>query len=88
MANTVTSLKRVRITERRTAINRARKSRIKGAIKVMRKLLADKNVDEATKQLPTVFSVVDRGAKQGVIKKNTAARYKSRLAHRLKAIAA
>jgi small subunit ribosomal protein S20 len=88
MANTFTSLKRVRITERRTAINRARKSRIKGAIKVMRKLLADKNVDEATKQLQKVFSVVDRGAKQGVIKKNTAARYKSRLAHRLKAISA
>lgn len=88
MANTVTSIKRVRITERRTAINRARKSRIKGAIKVMRKLLADKNLGEATKQLQTVFSVVDRGAKQGVIKKNTAARYKSRLAHRLKAIAA
>jgi small subunit ribosomal protein S20 len=88
MANTVTSLKRIRITERRTAINRARKSRIKGAIKVMRKFLADKNLDEATKQLRTVFSVVDRGAKQGVIKKNTAARYKSRLAHRLKAIAA
>jgi small subunit ribosomal protein S20 len=54
----------------------------------MRKLLADKNVDEATKQLQKVFSVVDRGAKQGVIKKNTAARYKSRLAHRLKAISA
>jgi len=88
MANTVTSLKRVRITERRTAINRARKSRIKGAIKTMRKLLAEKNLDEATKHLTTVYSVVDRGAKQGVIKKNTAARYKSRLAHRLKAIAA
>jgi len=88
MANTVTSLKRVRITERRTAINRARTSRLKGAIKVIRKVLAEKNVAEATKQLPTLFSIVDRSAKTGIIKKNTAARYKSRLARRLKAIAA
>jgi len=88
MANTVTSIKRIGITERRTATNRARRSRIKGVIKIMRKLLADKNHGEATKQLTQVFSIVDRGAKWGVIKKNTAARYKSRLARRLKAIAA
>ncbi len=88
MANTVTSLKRVRITDRRTEVNRTRRSRIKGAIKIMRKHLAEKNVSEATKQLTTVFSIVDRGAKWGVIKKNTAARYKSRLSSRLKAIAA
>ena len=88
MANTVTSIKRIGITDRRTATNRARRSRIKGVIKVMRKLLADKNLGEATKQLTQVFSIVDRGAKWGVIKKNTAARYKSRLARRLKAIAA
>jgi small subunit ribosomal protein S20 len=88
MANTVTALKRVRITDRRTAANRARRSRIKGAIKIMRKHLADKNVSEATKQLPLVFSIVDRGAKWGVLKKNTAARYKSRLTRRLKALAA
>lgn len=88
MANTVTSIKRIGITERRTAANRARKSRIKGAIKVMRKHLADKNVAEATKHLPSLFSIVDRGAKWGVIKKNSADRYKSRLSRRLKAIAA
>ena len=87
MANTVTSIKRIGITDRRTATNRARRSRIKGVIKIMRKLLADKNLGEATKQLTQVFSIVDRGAKWGVIKKNTAARYKSRLARRLKAIA-
>ena len=55
MANTVTSIKRIGITERRTANNRARKSRIKGAIKVMRKHLADTNVVEATKHLPALF---------------------------------
>jgi len=88
MANTVTSLKRVRITEKRTAINRARKSRMRTAIKVMRKLLEAKKAPEATAELSKVFSVVDRAAKQGIIKKNTAARYKSRLHKRVKALAA
>jgi small subunit ribosomal protein S20 len=88
MANTVTSLKRVRITEKRTEINRARKSRMRTAIKVMRKLLEAKKTTEATAELPKVFSVVDRAAKQGIIKKNTAARYKSRLHKRVKALAA
>lgn len=88
MANTVTSLKRVRITEKRTEINRARKSRMRTAIKVMRKLLEAKKATEATAELPKVFSVVDRAAKQGIIKKNTAARYKSRLHKRVKALAA
>jgi small subunit ribosomal protein S20 len=88
MANTVSALKRVRVTERRTEINRARKSRMKSAIKTMRKLIAEKNIDNATKGLPALFSTMDRMAKTGVIKKNTAARYKSRISKRVKALAA
>ena len=61
---------------------------MKGVIKTMRKLLAEKNVAEATKHLVEVYSIVDRAAKWGVIKKNTASRYKSRLSHRVKALAA
>lgn len=88
MANTVSAIKRIRITEKRTAVNRARSSRVKGALKVMRKLIAEKKVTEATAQLSSVYSILDRAAKWGVIKKNTASRYKSRLNHRLKALAA
>ena len=88
MANTVSALKRVRITERRTAVNRARKSRLRHQIRAMRRLLDQKDVAGATKIIPQTFSVVDRAAKWGIIKKNTAARYKSRLTLRLRKVAA
>lgn len=88
MANTVSALKRVRITECRTAVNRARKSRLRHQIRAMRRLLDQKDVDGATKIIPQTFSVVDRAAKWGIIKKNTAARYKSRLTLRLRKVAA
>jgi small subunit ribosomal protein S20 len=88
MANTVTALKRVRMTERRTAINRARKSRLRHGIRKLRRLLEAKDVQAATAALPATFSLVDRAAKWGIIKKNTAARYKSRLTLRLRKLAA
>ncbi len=88
MANTVSSLKRVRITERRTLINRMRKSRLKHQIRAMRRLLDQKDAQGASKLIPGTFSLVDRAAKWGIIKKNTAARYKSRLTLRLRHITA
>lgn len=88
MANTISSLKRVRETERRTEFNRARKSRLRHAIRSLRRLIEAKNGAEATKTLPATFSAIDKAAKQGVIKKNTASRYKSRLTARVKTLAA
>ena len=88
MANTVSALKRVRITKRRTEINRARKTRLRLQIRAMRLLLKGKDKDGATTALPKTFSVIDRAAKTGIIKKNTPARYKSRLSARVKALAA
>ena len=88
MANTVSSLKRVRITERRTAINRSRKSRLRHQIRAMRRLIEHKDAQGAAKTLPATFSLVDRAAKWGIIKKNTAARYKSRLTLRLRKLTA
>jgi small subunit ribosomal protein S20 len=88
MANTVSSLKRVRITERRTGINRSRKSRLRHQIRAMRRLMDQKDAQGATKTLPATFSLVDRAAKWGIIKKNTAARYKSRLTLRLRKLTA
>lgn len=88
MANTVTALKRVRITERRTAINRTRKTRLRHGIRAMRRLLESKDVKSATALVPKTYSLIDRAAKWGIIKKNTAARYKSRLTLRLRKLAA
>jgi small subunit ribosomal protein S20 len=86
MANTVSALKRVRITERRTRINRARKSRLRHQIRKLRRLIAAHDVAGAQAVLPQTYSLIDRAAKWGIIKRNTAARYKSRLTLRLKAL--
>ncbi len=84
MANTVSALKRVRIAERRTAINRTRRRRLRHQIRAMRRLLDAKDANAAAALAPKTFSLIDRSAKWGIIKKNTAARYKSRLTLRLR----
>lgn len=88
MANHVSALKRVRATERKTEVNRLRKSRMRTQIKKLRKLLAAKDVNGLQRELPLTYSIVDRAAKWGIIKKNTAARYKSRLTARVSAVSA
>lgn len=86
MANTVTAIKRIRITDRRTQVNKARKSRLRFQLRSIRRVLQTGNATEATAALPKLFSAVDRAAKAGIIKKNTASRYKSRLTTRVKAL--
>ena len=87
MANTYSALKRVRQTERRTEFNRRSRSRLRHQIRLMRRALTEKNAQKAGALLPETFSVIDRAAKAGVIKQNTAARYKSNLHTRVKALA-
>jgi small subunit ribosomal protein S20 len=54
----------------------------------MRRLLDAKDVNGAKAALPETYSLVDRAAKWGIIKKNTAARYKSRLTARFSSLTA
>jgi small subunit ribosomal protein S20 len=88
MANTFSALKRMRQTERRTAINRMRKSRLRHQIRAIRRAIEGKDATAAQALLPQTFSLVDRSAKWGIIKQNTAARYKSRIVKRLRALSA
>lgn len=88
MANTISALKRMRQTKRRTAVNRARKSRLRHQIRAFRRLLESKDAEAAQAALPKTFALIDRAARWGIIKRNTAARYKSRLTLRLKSLAA
>jgi small subunit ribosomal protein S20 len=87
MANTLSALKRMRQTKRKTVVNRLRKSRLRHQIRSMRRLIASKDAKGANGALSATFSLIDRSARWGIIKKNTAARYKSRISARLKAIA-
>ncbi len=87
MANTYSALKRARQTERRTEFNRQNKSKLRHQIRAMRRALASKDANAAAAALPRTFSIIDQSAKKGIIKKNTAARYKSKLHTRVKALA-
>jgi small subunit ribosomal protein S20 len=88
MANTYGALKRMRQTERRTEFNRKNKTRLRHQIRAMRRALTGKDAKAAAELLPVTFSIIDRSAKSGIIKKNTAARYKSKLHGRVKALTA
>jgi len=87
MANTFSALKRARQEKRRTEINRTRKTRLRHQIRTLRRLLDKSDAKGAQAVVPQTYSIIDRAARWGIIKKNTAARYKSRLTARLKALA-
>jgi len=87
MANTYSSLKRARQTKQKTQVNAMRKTRMRHQVRTMRRLLEEKDVPGAAAALPRTFSAIDRAAKFGIIKDNTAARYKSKLALRVKSLA-
>jgi small subunit ribosomal protein S20 len=61
------------------AMNDRNKKNIKESVKKIEKLVKEKKQIEAKKLLPEAYSVIDKAAKRGVIKKNTASRKKSRL---------
>jgi small subunit ribosomal protein S20 len=87
MANTISALKRVRQEARRTAVNRVRKARLRHQIRDLRRLLEKKDAAAAQALMSKTFSLIDRAAKWGIVKKNTAARYKSRLTAGVKRLA-
>ncbi|MDQ3282092.1 MAG: 30S ribosomal protein S20 [Acidobacteriota bacterium] len=78
MANIASAEKQRRQAEKRKARNRAGKSTLRTALKKARTAIAGGDADKET--LSTSFSVIDKAAKSGLIKDNTADRYKSRLA--------
>ena len=87
MANHVSALKRARQTERRTAVNRANKSRLRTALRGFRESLAKGDKKTAETHFRTTASLIDKAIQKGTIHANTAARYKSRLSARLNALA-
>ena len=87
MANTKSAEKRNRQAEKRRARNRAVTSRLRTTIKRTRAALEETKGDDAAPILQATHSEIDRAAKKGVLKKNPANRYKSRLAKAAKATA-
>jgi small subunit ribosomal protein S20 len=86
MANTPQSKKRARQSERRYAVNKARRSRIRTYLRKVEEAIASGDKDAAAAALKAAQPELMRGVTKGVVHKNTAARKMSRLSSRVKAI--
>jgi small subunit ribosomal protein S20 len=83
MANHFSALKRARQTEKRTEANRANRSRLKTSLRSLREALAKRDKAAAQQSYQQTASALDKAIQKGVLHKNTAARYKSRLSARV-----
>ena len=83
MANTKSAIKRIRRISKQTAVNKARKSRYKNALKKINQLIDNKKKDEALKFLPKLNSELMKIAKSGIIKKKNASRNVSRITKKI-----
>jgi ribosomal protein S20 len=79
MAITSSAKKALRAGEKKRVYNLRTKASIDVPLKNFRKLVVDKKIKEAKALIPTIYKALDKAAKRNYIKKNTAARYKSRV---------
>lgn len=79
MPITKSAKKALRQNARRKARNLVYKKKMRGLIKQVRALVEEKKTEEAKKLLPQIYKILDKTAKVGIIKKNTAGRKKSRI---------
>jgi small subunit ribosomal protein S20 len=83
MPNIASSRKRVRTTQKRTLINAARKTRIRGFIRKVEEAIAKGDEASALKAFKAAEPEIMRGVAKGVLHRNTGARKVSRLAQRV-----
>jgi len=79
MPITKSAKKALRQNIKRRTKNIRRKKKIKNLMKEVKLLVSQNKIQEAKKLLPQIYKALDKTAKVGTIKKNTAARKKSRL---------
>ncbi|MFW5853539.1 MAG: 30S ribosomal protein S20 [Patescibacteria group bacterium] len=80
MPITKSAKKEMRGSTRRKVFNDRRRTVMKEMVKKVRKLVETGQVDQAKELIPKTYKAIDKSAKKGVIKANTADRKKSRLA--------
>jgi len=78
--------KRHRQSLERRMRNRSVRSRVRRQIRLMRTAIADGDADKVKELLPETISVIDVGWRKGVLHRNTASRYKSRMAKQAQAV--
>jgi small subunit ribosomal protein S20 len=88
MANHKSAQKRIRQTEKRTAVNRKRKIDVRHALKKVEMAISEGNTDEAKQALKEAQPKMMKAAGKGVYNKGTVSRKMSRLSARIKKLAA
>ena len=88
MANTSSAKKMVRKIRRRTAVNKARRSRMRTFLRKVEEAITAGDKNAAMDALRAAQPELHRASGDGVIHKNTVARKLSRLSSRIKAISA
>jgi small subunit ribosomal protein S20 len=83
MANTKSARKATRQIARRTEINKARRSNLRGSVRKVEEAILSGDRAAATAALKAAEPVIMRAAQRGVVHKNNASRKVSRLAHRI-----
>ncbi|ODN71295.1 30S ribosomal protein S20 [Methylobrevis pamukkalensis] len=86
MANTTSAKKAVRKIARRTAINKNRRTRMRGTVRKVEEAIASGDAAAAAAAFAVVQPELMRAAQKGIVHKNTASRKVSRLAARVKAL--
>ena len=79
MPNHKSAEKRVRQNEKRRAVNRGHRTKVRTYIKKLRSALEAGEKQTVDSILPETISVIDKSVQKGVLHANAAARYKSRL---------
>lgn len=85
MANIKSAEKRIKVIEKKTLVNRQRKSQIKTYIKKFNAAIENGNIEEAQKLLSLVQKKLYRAAAKGTFHKNTVARKVSQLTRKMNA---
>lgn len=80
MPITRSAKKALRQNQKRREHNVELKENFKSEVKLLRKLVTEKKLEEAKAHLPKVYQALDKSAKVNLIERNTASRLKSRLA--------
>jgi len=88
MANTPSAKKAVRKIETRTAVNKARRSRMRTFLRKVEEAIASGDQSAASAALKAAQPELHRAAGKGIVHRNLASRKVSRLASRIKALTA
>lgn len=87
MANTSSAKKATRKIARRTAVNKSRRTQMRGAVRTVEEALAKGDRDAAIKAMAAAEPTLMQAAQRNIIHKNAASRKVSRLSHRIAKLA-